>query len=161
MKDVYQVVWVGLVFLFLIVAGMLIVYADAYYTTTLDFKYHTSKVVILWDEFSVQLNTHDQKYYRDIPYVNITVTIDGVDEGYNLMEGKTSKNGYFADSILIRDYEFTDNTRYNVTVTAQWYDPYFLIISRFFFSINSSLLSISGKSISSIVILFNSDAPTV
>jgi len=78
---------------------------------------HAPTAAILWDEWTVLINTVDYRY-NPIPS-SVTITIHGIDEEYGFVEDTTTRSGYLAVPFLLRDYEFDVDTRYNVTITTQ------------------------------------------
>ena len=76
----------------------------------------TISTVWMWDDYTISVKALNS-YWKPLPYANITITVDGLDD----MMGTTTKTGVLNESFMVRSYEFDNHALYNGTVTMEYY----------------------------------------
>ncbi|KKN76204.1 hypothetical protein LCGC14_0372300 [marine sediment metagenome] len=105
------------------------------------FKASTPKMVQIWNQFTVSLIAVDDRtaYCTCAPPItplhgaNVTtiVTLSDNPEIITELHGKTNAHGKYVVGELVRSFEYTNDTQYNMTISVQYGDSTNTQVSQF------------------------------
>ncbi len=109
--------------------------------TEVHFTATTPTMVQLWNQFTVSLIAVDDRtaYCACAPavtplegaHVSIIITASDNPAIITELSGKTNAQGKFVVGHLVRDFEYTNDTLYNMTITVQYGDSIETQVSQF------------------------------